>query len=121
MSNGQLYISYYNIIAVGNYPSVLRLTQKSWNNPFQYLILNDYIIETELSEWNLRCETKYITSSKVCYTISWKEGHAEWSVVSTKSSTAVVNSFLKVCNSYFYYFVKRNVIIFIFKLMLLEN
>jgi hypothetical protein len=65
MSNGRLYILYYNIIAVGNYPSIPRLTQKSQNNLFQYLIPNGYIIETELSKWNLRCETKNITSSKV--------------------------------------------------------
>ncbi|CAB4398686.1 unnamed protein product [Rhizophagus irregularis] len=31
----------------------------------------------------------------ICYTISWKEGRAEWSVNSTKSSTAVANTFLQ--------------------------
>ncbi|PKK57132.1 hypothetical protein RhiirC2_798618 [Rhizophagus irregularis] len=52
-------------------------------------------IETEFSERNLICKTKYISVSKVCYTINWKIGHAEWSVSSTQSSTAVVNTFLQ--------------------------
>jgi hypothetical protein len=26
---------------------------------------------------DLKCETKYTANSKVCYTISWKEGHSE--------------------------------------------
>ncbi|PKK62548.1 hypothetical protein RhiirC2_855599 [Rhizophagus irregularis] len=97
-SNGRLYISYYNIIAVGNYPSIPRLTRKSQNNTFQYPIPNDYIVETELFERSLKCETKYITDSKVCYTINWKEGRVEWSISSTKSSTAVVNLFLQKIN-----------------------
>ncbi|UZO12881.1 uncharacterized protein OCT59_004389 [Rhizophagus irregularis] len=46
ISNGRLYISYYNIIAVGNYPSIPRLTRKSQNSTFQYPIPNDYIVET---------------------------------------------------------------------------
>ncbi|PKB93656.1 hypothetical protein RhiirA5_440678, partial [Rhizophagus irregularis] len=85
-SNERLYISYYNIISLGTYPSTPKLTQKSKNN------------ETEFSERSLICKTKYISVSKVCYTINWKIGHAEWSVSSTQSSTAVVNTFLQKIN-----------------------
>ena len=81
---------------MGTYPSTPKLTQKSRNNTFQYPIPNNYIVETEVFEHNLKCETKYISNVKVCYTISWKIGRAEWSVSSTKSSTAVVNAFLQV-------------------------
>jgi len=58
------------------------------------------MVETEISGRNLKCETKYISNSKVCYKINWKEGRAEWSVSSTKSATAVVNTFLQVCDLY---------------------
>jgi hypothetical protein len=96
-SNGRLYYSYYNIISLGTYPTTPRLTQKNgWNNTCQYPIPDNYIVETELAEWSFRCETKYISSLKVCYTIIWKEGYAEYSVYSTKSSTAVVNTYLQV-------------------------
>jgi hypothetical protein len=101
-SNGRLYYSYYNIISLGTYPVTPKLTQKSRNNSPQYPIPNNYIVETEVSGRSLRCETKYISNTKVCYAISWKEGRAEWSVNSTKSSTAVVNVFLQVCNRYLY-------------------
>ncbi|UZO01379.1 uncharacterized protein OCT59_012480 [Rhizophagus irregularis] len=97
-SNERLYISYYNIISLGTYPSTPKLTQKSKNNASQYPIPDDYIVETEFSERNLICKTKYISVSKVCYTINWKIGHAEWSVSSTQSSTAVVNTFLQKIN-----------------------
>ncbi|POG71974.1 hypothetical protein GLOIN_2v1875551 [Rhizophagus irregularis DAOM 181602=DAOM 197198] len=99
-SNERLYISYYNIISLGTYPSTPKLTQKSKNNASQYPIPDDYIVETEFSERSLICKTKYISVSKVvCYTINWKIGHAEWSVSSTQSSTAVVNTFLQKINS----------------------
>ncbi|PKY62503.1 hypothetical protein RhiirA4_489062, partial [Rhizophagus irregularis] len=51
--------------------------------------------ETEFSERNIRCETKYISNTKICYTIRWKVNRSEWSVDSTKSSTAVANAFLE--------------------------
>jgi hypothetical protein len=97
-SKGKLYRSYYNIISLGTYPSKPKLTQKSHKDTPQYPIPNNYIIETEIYERSIKCETKYVSISKICYTISWKEGHAEWSVDSTKSSTAVANTFLQVCN-----------------------
>lgn len=82
---------------MGTYPTTPRLTQKNgWNNTRQYPIPDNYIVETELAERSLRCETKYISSLKVHYTIIWKEGRAEYSVFSTKSSTAVVNTYLQV-------------------------
>ncbi|PKB95691.1 hypothetical protein RhiirA5_385841 [Rhizophagus irregularis] len=52
----------------------------------------------KLFEWSLKCETKYITDSKVCYTINWKEGRVDWNISSTKSSTAVTNLFLQKIN-----------------------
>ncbi|CAB4407581.1 unnamed protein product [Rhizophagus irregularis] len=94
-SNGKLYNSYYNIISLGTYPPSPKFTQKPRNNAPKYPIPNNYIVETEVSGWTLRCETKYTSNLKVCYTISWKEGRAEWSVNSTKSSTAVANTFLQ--------------------------
>jgi len=100
LSNGRLYCSFYNIISLGTYPSIPKLTQKSKNNTPQYPIPDNYIVETEISGRSLKCETKYISNSKVCYTISWKED-VEWSVNSTISSTAVVNTFLQVCNLMF--------------------
>jgi hypothetical protein len=78
------------------------LTQKSKNNAIQYPIPDNYIVETEMFERSLNCKTKYISNSKVNYTINWKVGRAEWSVSSTKSSTAVVNTFLQVCNSFIF-------------------
>ncbi|CAB4429530.1 unnamed protein product [Rhizophagus irregularis] len=94
-SNGKLYNSYYNIISLGTYPPSPKFTQKPRNNAPQYPIPNNYIVETEVSGWTLRYETKYTSNLKVYYTISWKEGRAEWSVNSTKSSTAVANTFLQ--------------------------
>ncbi|POG60892.1 uncharacterized protein OCT59_022367 [Rhizophagus irregularis] len=72
-SNERLYISYYNIISLGTYPSTPKLTQKSKNNASQYPIPDDYIVETKFSE-------------------------RKWSVSSTQSSTAVVNTFLQKIN-----------------------
>ncbi|RIA89409.1 hypothetical protein C1645_824866 [Glomus cerebriforme] len=63
-SNGQLYYSYYNIISIGTYPATPKLTQKSQINLPQYPIPNNYIVETEISGRNIRCETKYISNSK---------------------------------------------------------
>ncbi|GES91544.1 hypothetical protein GLOIN_2v1481704 [Rhizophagus clarus] len=97
-SNGQLYRSYYNIISLGSYPVNPKLTQKSRKDAPQYPIPDNYIVETEFSERNIRCETKYISNTKICYTIRWKEDHTEWSVDSTKSSTAVANTFLEKIN-----------------------
>ena len=97
-SNGQKYCSYYNIISLGTYPSTPKLTQKSQKNLPQYPIPDKYIVETEIFEQKIKCESKYISNLKVCYVINWKEGRAEWSVSSTKSPTAVVNTFLQVCN-----------------------
>lgn len=86
---------------MGTYPTPPKLTQKSKPNSPQYPIPNNYVVETEVFGRNLRCETKYISHSKVNYIINWKEGRVEWSVNSTKSSTAVVNTFLQVL--YWYY------------------
>ena len=44
----------------------------------------------------LRCETKYTLANKVLYTITWKEGRAEWMVSSERSASGAVNAFLKV-------------------------
>ena len=56
---------------------ILHTAQKGWGNTPQYLIPNNYIVETEVAKWNVRCETKYISNLKVCYTISWKEGNRD--------------------------------------------
>ncbi|CAG8688387.1 11413_t:CDS:2 [Funneliformis mosseae] len=74
-SNGRLYCSHYNVLSLGTYPSTPKLTQKSRNNTFKYHIPNNYIVKTEVFDWKI--------------------GRAEWSVSSTKSSTAVFNLFLQ--------------------------
>ncbi|CAB4446390.1 unnamed protein product [Rhizophagus irregularis] len=56
------------------YPPSPKFTQKPRNNAPQYPIPNNYIYAIQLV---------------------WKEGRAEWSVNSTKSSTAVANTFLQ--------------------------
>ncbi|PKC59395.1 hypothetical protein RhiirA1_469493 [Rhizophagus irregularis] len=94
-SNGRLYSSYYNIISLGTYPVNPKLTQRSRKDTRQYPIPDNYIVETEFSERNIRCETKYISNTKIYYTIRWKVNRSEWSVDSTKSSTAVANAFLE--------------------------
>ncbi len=81
---------------MGTYPTAPKLTQKGQGNTPQYLIPDNYIVETEVAKWNVRCETKYISNLKVCYTVSWKEGHRDWSVNSIKSSTSAINIFLQV-------------------------
>ncbi|RHZ47772.1 hypothetical protein Glove_567g2 [Diversispora epigaea] len=98
-SKGRTYISYYNITALGTYPITPKLTQKpNCNNVPQYPISDNYIVETEIAERGVKCETKYVSNSKVNYTVAWKEGCAKWSVNSTKSASAVVNLFLKKIN-----------------------
>lgn len=74
----------------------------SKNNASQYPISNNYIVETKFFERSLICKTKYISVSKVYYTINWKIGYIEWSISSTQSSTAVINIFLQVFNLYLY-------------------
>ncbi|PKC59914.1 hypothetical protein RhiirA1_468772 [Rhizophagus irregularis] len=56
-SNGRLYSSYYNIISLGTYPVNPKLTQRSRKDTRQYPIPDNYIVETEFSERNIRCET----------------------------------------------------------------
>ncbi|PKK59273.1 hypothetical protein RhiirC2_795056 [Rhizophagus irregularis] len=46
----------------------------------------------------IRCETKYTLANKVLYTITWKEGQAEWMVSSERSASGAVNAFLKKTN-----------------------
>ncbi|PKB96069.1 hypothetical protein RhiirA5_432153 [Rhizophagus irregularis] len=46
----------------------------------------------------LCCETKYTLANKVLYTITWKEGRAEWMVSSERSASGAVNEFLKKTN-----------------------
>ncbi|CAG8750069.1 1961_t:CDS:2, partial [Ambispora leptoticha] len=97
-SNGQLYYSYYNVISLGNYPANPKLTQKTRNHMPQYLVSDNYIVETEVAKKILKCKTNYVVGSKICYVISWKEGRTEWSINSTKSSTEVINIFLQKIN-----------------------
>jgi len=73
-ANGRLFRSFYNIISLGTYPTSPKLTQKSKSNSPQYPIPDNYVVETEIFGRNLKCETKYISCSKVNYIISWKEG-----------------------------------------------
>ncbi|RHZ74372.1 hypothetical protein Glove_225g1 [Diversispora epigaea] len=86
-----------NQVLEGTYPITPKLTQKpNCNNVPQYPIPDNYIVETEIAKRGVKYETKYVSNSKVNYTVAWKEERAEWSVNSTKSASAVVNLFLKV-------------------------
>ncbi|CAG8539738.1 4532_t:CDS:2, partial [Diversispora eburnea] len=64
-SKGQTYNSYYNVIALGTYPIAPKLSQKTnCDNIPQYWISDYYIIETEVAERKVKCETKYESNSK---------------------------------------------------------
>ncbi|RGB27358.1 hypothetical protein C1646_819807 [Rhizophagus diaphanus] len=75
------------------------------NNPYidalysmEMFIQDGYIIETEAANKAIRCETKYIPVNKVLYTITWKEGWAEYSISSERSASGAINAFLKRIN-----------------------
>ncbi|PKY55728.1 hypothetical protein RhiirA4_505150 [Rhizophagus irregularis] len=87
--------SRYKIIALGYYPQNIKYTQKSSRSIVQYQIPDGYIIETEAANKAIRCETKYIPVNKVLYTITWKEGRAEYSISSERSASGAINAFLK--------------------------
>ncbi|GET51459.1 hypothetical protein GLOIN_2v1469681 [Rhizophagus irregularis DAOM 181602=DAOM 197198] len=84
--------SRYKVIALGYYPQNIKYTQKSSRSIVQYQIPDGYIIETEAANKAIRCETKYIP---VLYTITWKEGRAEYSISSERSASGAINAFLK--------------------------
>ncbi|RHZ69727.1 hypothetical protein Glove_279g40 [Diversispora epigaea] len=66
---------HYNIIVLGTYPITPKLTQKpNCNNVPQYPIPNNYIVETKIVEKGIKYEMKYISNSKINYTVAWKEG-----------------------------------------------
>ncbi|UZO19291.1 uncharacterized protein OCT59_010588 [Rhizophagus irregularis] len=57
-------------ISSGTYPDNPKLTQKSRKKDKpQYPIPDNYIVEIESSERNIRRETKYISNTIVCYAI----------------------------------------------------
>jgi hypothetical protein len=99
MTGNKIFYSKYKIIAIGHYPQNVKYTQKSKNN-IQYQIPDGYIVKTEIANRMLRCETKYISANKVLYTITWKEGRAEWMVSSERSSSGAVSAFLKVSKKF---------------------
>ena len=86
------------VIELGYYPQNVKFTQKKKN--IQYQIPDSYIIKTEVANHMLRCETKYTLTNTVLYTITWKEGRAEWIVSSEKSASGAVSAFLKVIVNY---------------------
>ncbi|RIA82477.1 hypothetical protein C1645_835303 [Glomus cerebriforme] len=86
--------SRYKIIALGHYPQNVKYTQKS-RSAIQYQIPDGYIVKTEAASKNVRCEMKYIPINKVLYTITWKEGRAEYSISSERSASGAINAFLK--------------------------
>ncbi|RHZ48521.1 hypothetical protein Glove_547g28 [Diversispora epigaea] len=76
----------------------VKLTQKNSKNCVQYQVPDDYRVETEVSKFKIRCETKYQQNNKVRFTIIWKENNSEWSIYSERSATNVINEFLKKKN-----------------------
>ncbi|CAG8628708.1 12863_t:CDS:2, partial [Funneliformis caledonium] len=97
IAGGKVFRSKYKIIALGHYPQNVKYTQKSGcdQNSIQYQISDRYIVKTEVADQMLCCETKYTLKNKVLYTITWKEGRAEWVVSSERSASRAVNAFLK--------------------------
>ncbi|CAB4442450.1 unnamed protein product [Rhizophagus irregularis] len=96
-SGGRVFYSKYKVITLGYYPPTVKFTQKS-KQDIQYQIPDEYVIITEVASQVIRCETKYTLANKVLYTITWKEGRAEWMVSSERSASGAVNMFLKKTN-----------------------
>ncbi|PKC54671.1 hypothetical protein RhiirA1_476867 [Rhizophagus irregularis] len=97
-SGGKNFCSKYKIITLGHYPQNIKYTQKNNHNAVQYPIPDGYNVKTEIADQMLCCETKYTLANKVLYTITWKEGRAEWMVSSERSASGAVNEFLKKTN-----------------------
>ena len=95
-SGGKNFCSKYKIITLGHYPQNIKYTQKNNHNAVQYPIPDGYNVKTEIADQMLCCETKYTLANKVLYTITWKEGRAEWMVSSERTASGAVNEFLKV-------------------------
>ena len=93
----RIFRSKYKIIALGHYPQNVKYTQKN-KSAVQYQIPDGYIVKTDVADRILCCETKYTLANRVLYTITWKEGQAEWMVSSERSASGAVNAFLKVFN-----------------------
>ncbi|GBC35292.2 hypothetical protein GLOIN_2v1828103 [Rhizophagus irregularis DAOM 181602=DAOM 197198] len=91
-SGGKIFHSKYKIIALGHYPQNVKYTQKN-KHGVQYQIPDGYIVKTEVAGQMLCCETKYTFASKVLYTVTWKEGRAEWMVSSERSASARIEQF----------------------------
>src|SRR6202000_922362 len=85
IAGNKIFRSRYMVIELGYYPQNVKFTQKKKN--IQYQIPDSYIIKTEVANHMLRCETKYTLTNTVLYTITWKEGRAEWIVSSEKSAS----------------------------------
>ncbi|CAG8556618.1 8299_t:CDS:2 [Diversispora eburnea] len=66
------------IISLGFYPTSVKLTQKNSKDCVQYQVPDDNSVETEVSKFKIRCETKYQQNNKVRFTIIWKENNSEW-------------------------------------------
>ncbi|RGB22479.1 hypothetical protein C1646_776025 [Rhizophagus diaphanus] len=76
----------YKIIALGHYPENVKYMQKSSRSAVQYQILDRYIVKMEVADKVVHCKTKYTLLNKVLYTITWKEGQAEWSKINQEKS-----------------------------------
>ncbi|CAB4428968.1 unnamed protein product [Rhizophagus irregularis] len=68
---------------------------KIFRSKYKIIVLGYYPQNTEVADQMLYCETKYTLENKVLYTITWKEGRAEWIVSSKQSASGAVNAFLK--------------------------
>lgn len=67
-SGNRIFYFKYKIISLGHYPQNVKWMQKS-KNGIQYQIPDDYIIKTEIADRMLCCETKYISTNKILFTI----------------------------------------------------
>ncbi|CAG8712034.1 14432_t:CDS:2, partial [Funneliformis caledonium] len=63
-SGSTTFISRYNIISLGHYPTNVIMTQNNSKDGRQYWIPNDYIVETEFGKRKLHSEIKYTSYQK---------------------------------------------------------
>ncbi|RHZ68613.1 hypothetical protein Glove_294g26 [Diversispora epigaea] len=56
---------WYKVISLKFYPTSVKLIQKIFKNCVQYQVPDNYNVETEVSKFKIRCETKYQQNNKI--------------------------------------------------------
>src|SRR5438128_1411767 len=87
----------YTIVKLGHYPSTIKLTKKAPTSGIQYKIPDEYKVKTTLLGWEVTCQTKYLASGSVQFTMLMKDDTGRTHTVhSDKSASAVAASFISV-------------------------